>query len=505
MKYCKVLGLLLAILLIADAIIVPVYAGILEVIVGIAVTTAFLSFYIYKKYSAGTQEVVNVTTVDWGEYQEQVSTILWNSYKSAYVFSKNYPQLIKFAYTYWARWAEALASVHYKESEWSDDWINPVIRDMRNVFMNCTKDLMVLTINLVTQVRTLYECLGNPYNEYKLVGLITSSSNVIYPSENITLQLYLNSKLLCEISEDGSITTYGDVFEEELKAGRLDVNPYFKLSIKTGDVTYDVYAIAYGTYYAVSDEIDPEEEIIPFDVLRDLSTLLDDYYNYARTCAKLYWQNMRLIGGEVILPSPSFLFYDPNRLKDLSEDQVLAIYTAYLKQLGEWFNQTGKVEQFEIKYVEIANPQAFLGNITLPDGTSYINVRIMPVIVPEGFTLNRGSNIANKTFWAVIQTPDGVTKIIEIPQGTTIDIAGWYTSEGTLDNSKDSMTYKNLSLNEWWEQNTYIPQDLRKQFTSLSDWDLIKLVAERLWNRYKLYILLGLFFLFLLLLLSIKD
>ena len=505
MKYHKVLGLLLVILLVADSIIVPVYAGILEVLVGIAVTTSFLSFYILKKYATGAQEVVNVTTVDWGKYQEQVSEILWNSYKSAYTFSKNYPQLIKFAYTYWARWAEALASAHYKESEWSDDWIYPVLRDMRNIFMNCTKDLMILTMNLVTQIRTLYECLGNLCSGYKLIALVRNSNYVIYPLGNITLQCYLNDKLICSIDENGDITTYGEVFEDELKAGSFTS---IDLIIDYNGYREEVYAIAYGIYHAVtpnSGDIIIEEEIIPFDTLKELGELLQNYYNYARTCAKLYWQNMRLIGGEIILPSPSFLFYDPNRLKDLSEDQVLAIYTAYLKQLGEWFNQTGKVEQFEIKYVKIANPQAFLGNITLPDGTSYTNVRIMPVIVPEGFTLNRGSNIVNKTFWAVIQTPEGVTKIVEIPQGTLINIAGWYTSEGTLDNTKNSMAYQNLSLDEWWEQNVYVPQDLREQFTNLSDWDLIKLVAKRLWNKYKLYILIGLFFLFLLLLLSIKD
>ena len=142
----------------------PAIAGLpLLVVVGLAsfVIGFAMSNIIWAMYA---QEVVNVSTVDWPEYQEQVSEVLWRAFESSYCWAENYPELIKLAYTYWARWAEALASQHCSESEWSDEWISPVLNDMKSIFVNSSLDVITTIYNLATQAQTLYDLIKEKNN-----------------------------------------------------------------------------------------------------------------------------------------------------------------------------------------------------------------------------------------------------------------------------------------------------------------------------------------------------
>lgn len=133
---------------------------------------------------------------------------------------------------------------------------------------------------------------------------------------------------------------------------------------------------------------------------------LDSAQNFAMSLAGAYWSTLEYLGihqasdipSNMVIPPPDIAFLTNQDLSQLSVEEIQAMYLAYLKALGNFYNSTTytTLTQFSTANVTFANEAVIVNATAARNGTIYTQGDLY-LQVYQDMTLIQGVNTLNSS------------------------------------------------------------------------------------------------------------
>ncbi len=506
------MSILLIALILSNAVIVrPIAPLVLLLVIGVITGLALFAAYEYVQaqtaYEKGFQAGVNQQYASDVDNKTRYDVLVYSSglYNKLLMMDDSARFYKNYTYSYFLRLADSIAASAYVGNISLDEAKNELKESIYKIF---TKTIYPIAWTSQDAYRLDLE-IGKERKEAGLHGLSfhvgsTGGSGIGYKdtatgivtASGFNAKIYVSNLIIAQWSvSNNSIQVYS--FDQVSNVYDIIADVDFKVTVYYSDgssiVLEDLVYFENGTgSNSVSSENIIKNSFIQWKTIyNDAETELVNYYNTL--------QQLKPDPSSLPPPPSVILPYDPKLLDKMSPEARLALYHAYLKYLADWANNNdtrNRIDKITPDVVEMVN-QSVVINGTVWIGDTRYDGLMVPIDVGGKMVLSRGINKLRYFLYVFMISWDNRTMHpLTVPENSTLLIYNILVNGTSVDKvSIGRTTARNFTYSQLAQSGALkkIIEEAAQDYFS------------QLWERYRLWIIVGGFMFMVLVLLALAS